>query len=160
MPVLPFLPDDPHPPTSASGRSVPADCQPTLEQDLSVLSFLETHREQLSSDCTDYLCAALLEWSLLGELWPDPVAPMAGPGCDHLKVLVQITERLVGHAVVAPPAARRFALARVGRELGTAIRCQRDPQALAESQWRELVHRQPWLAAPPGPVVLPDGRVL
>jgi len=75
-------------------------------------------------------------------------------------VLVQITERLMRRAVVAEPLSRRFELAWVGRELGTAIHCQRDPEALARSQWRELVHRQPWLAGPPAPVVLPDGRVL
>ena len=160
MPDIPFLPDDDDPTVPPAGQRWSTDSQPTLEQDLSVLAWLETHREQLSSDCTDYLCAALLEWSMLGELWPDPAEPIAGPDCDHLEALVQITERLVRHAVVAQPTARRFELARVGRELGTAIRCQRDPQALAESRWRELVHRQPWLTSPPSPVVLPDGRAL
>lgn len=160
MPDNPFLPDDDDLTAPPADECWLTDSQPTLEQDLSVLAWLETRREQLSSDCTDYLCAALLEWSILGELWPDPAEPIAGPDCDHLEVLVQITERLVRHAVVAQPISRRFELARVGRELGTAIRCQRDPQELAESRWRELVHRQPWLAGPPSPVVLPDGRVL
>ncbi len=161
MTDIPVLPDDDDDPTASPiDEYWPADPQPTLEQDLSVLAWLETRREQLSSDCTDYLCAALLEWSMLGELWPDPAEPIAGPDCDHLEALVQITERLVRHAVVAQPISRRFELARVGRELGSAIHCQRDPQALSESRWRELVHRQPWLAGPPAPVVLPDGRVL
>jgi hypothetical protein len=47
-----------------------------------------------------------------------------------------------------------------GRGLGTAIARQRDPQALASPRRRELLHRQPWLAWPPAPYVLPDGRVL
>ena len=160
MPDIPFLPDTDDPTVPSADQRWPTDPQPTLAQDLSVLAWLETRREQLSSDCTDFICAALLEWSMLGELWPDPAEPSVGPDCDHLEALVQITERLVRHAVVAQPTARRFELARVGRELGTAIRCQRDPQALAESRWRELVGRQPWLAGPPAPVVLPDGRVL
>ncbi len=142
----------------AERRAVGQDCGQESARTLLVVRWGQL--QQLSSDCTDYLCAALLEWSMLGELWPDPAEPIAGPDCDHLEALVQITERLVRHAVVAQPISRRFELARVGRELGTAIRCQRDPQALAESRWRELVHRQPWLASPPAPVVLPDGRAL
>ena len=48
----------------------------------------------------------------------------------------------------------------VGRELSYAIRCQRDPQQLAESIEREMVHRMPWLARPPAPVLFPDGSVV
>ncbi len=109
---------------------------------------------------TGYLCDALLQWAMLGEGWPDPAEPAAGPECDHLEVLVQIAERLVRRAVVAQPLSRRFELAGVGWELSNAIRCQRDPQALEDSQWRDTVHRMPWLAGPRAPVLLADGRVL
>lgn len=160
------LPDDSHLPDHVEDRSIPpahaqwpADLPPTLEQDLAAVAWLETNQQQLSPECTDYLCGALLEWSMLGGLWPDPAEPIAGPECDHLEALVQITERWVDRAQ-AEPIGRRLQLARVGRELGTAIRCQRDPEGLAESRWRERVHRQPWLAGPPTPIVLADGRVL
>lgn len=127
----------------------PADPPPTLEQDLAVLAWLQASH-QLSGEATGYICAALLEWVLLGESWPrDPAEPVAGPDCDHLEALVQITERWVGRSVVAVPISRRFEMAMVGRELSYAIRCQTDPQQLAESIEREMVHRMPWLAAPP-----------
>lgn len=133
---------------------------PALQADLEVLAWLETARQQLSEQCRDYLCSALLEWSMLGEKWPDPTAPAVGWDGDHLAALVQITEQLTEHALAARPRSRRYELAAVVRQLTLAIACQRDPQALAESQWRETVHRQPWRAQPPAPVQLPDGRVL
>jgi hypothetical protein len=136
----------------------PADPPATLEQDLAVLAWLQCSPD-LSSDTTGYLCDALLQWALLGHQWPDPAEPVGGPDCDHLEALVQLTERWMRRAL-AEPIGRRLELAGVGRALGTAIACQRDPQLLADSQWRELVHRQPWLAGSPTPYVLPDGRVL
>lgn len=156
---------DAAPPPDAADPTVPppddqwpADPPATLEQDLAVLAWLQCSSE-LSSDTTGYLCDALLQWALLGGDWPDPAEPVGGPDCDHLEALVQIAQRWMQRAI-AEPIERRLELAHVGRGLGTAIACQRDPQALAESLWRELVHRQPWWAGPPAPCVLPDGRVL
>jgi hypothetical protein len=151
---------DPFGPTvPPAGQQWPSDPPPSLEEDLSVLAWLQCSHA-LSPEATGYICDALLQWAMLGGSWPDPAEPAAGPDCDHLEALVQITERLVRRAVAAQPLSRRFELADVGRELGNAIRCQRDPQALADSQWRDMVHRMPWLAGPPAPVVLDDGRVL
>jgi hypothetical protein len=138
----------------------PADPPPTLEQDLAVLAWLQASH-QLSGEATGYICGALLEWVLLGEPWPrDPAEPVAGPECDHLEALVQITERWVRRSVVAVPISRRFEMAMVGRELSFAIRCQADPLQLAESIEREMMHRMPWLAGPPAPVLFADGTVL
>ena len=131
-----------------------------LQADLEVLAWLETERQQLSAECTDYICSALLEWSMLGQQWPDPVEPPAARNGDHLSLLIGITQRLTRHALGAQPRSRRYELAAVVRQLTMALACQRDPQAVAESQWRELVHRQPWLAQAPAPVQLPDGSVL
>jgi hypothetical protein len=147
------------PAAASAGQQWPSDPPPTLEQDLSVLAWLQCSHE-LSAEATGYVCDALLQWALLGESWPDPAEPVAGADCNHLEVLVQIAERLLRRAVVAQPLSRRFELATVGRELSNAIRCQRDPQALEDSQWRDMVHRMPWLAGPPTPVLLADGRVL
>ncbi len=97
---------------------------------------------------------------MLGEHWPDPAEPGAGAECDHLDLVVQVTERLSWRIHDARPLARKFDLARIARELGNAIRCQRDPEALRGSLERELVHRMPWLAAVPASVRLDDGRVL
>jgi hypothetical protein len=135
-----------------------ADPLPTLEQDLGVVAWLQGST-QLSSATTGYLCDALLAWALLGGDWPDPAEPLAGPDCDHLEALGQLIDRWRRRAL-AEPIGRRLELAHVGRGLATAVACQRDPDALAEGQWREMVHRQPWLAGPPAPCVLADGRVL
>lgn len=126
---------------------LPADW-PTLDEDLSVLAWLQITREQLSPVCTSHLCGALLEWSMTGDgqLWPDPVEPAAGRDCDHLELLVQITKRLISRITGAPTVSARFDLARVGRELSHAVAGQRDPQALAEAQGRELLQRMPRLA--------------
>ena len=132
---------------------------PSLEQDLSTVAWLQTS-DQLSVEATGYVCDALLQWALLGEQWPDPAEPMGTGRGDHLALLEGVVERLVRRAQVVQPLAVRFALARVVRELATAVRCHRDPEGLAESQWRDLVHRMPWLTQPPAPVVLADGRVL
>jgi hypothetical protein len=137
----------------------PAALQPSLEQDLALLAWLQSS-SNLSAQSTGYICDALLQWAMLGELWPDPVEPLAGPECDHLDLLGQVTERLSWRIHDAQPLARKFDLARIARELGNAIRCQRDPEALRGSLERELVHRLPWLAAAPAPVRLADGRVL
>ncbi len=146
-------------PTAGSfGAQWPSDPPTTIEQDLSLLAWLQ-HSAQLSSDTTGYLCDALLQWALLGGDWPYPNEPVAGPDCNHLEALVQLTERWMRRAMTEP-IDRRLELAFLGRALGTAIACQRDPVALADSQWRELVHRQPWLAGPPAPYLLSDGRVL
>ena len=136
----------------------PADPLPTLEQDLSVVAWLQGST-QLSSATTGYLCDALLAWALLDGEWPEPAEPVAGADCDHLDALVQLIDRWRRRAL-AEPLGRRLELAHVGRGLATAVACQRDPDALAESQWREMVHRQPWLVGPPAPCVLADGRVL
>ena len=131
-----------------------------LQADLEALAWLETDRQQLSATCTDYICSALLEWAMLGESWPDPTEPTADGDGDHLTALIRTTERLTQHALAAQPRSRRYQLAAVVRQLTLAIASQHDPQAVAESQWRETVHRQPWRAQPPTPVQLPDGRVL
>ncbi len=131
-----------------------------LQADLEVLAWLETDRQQLSAECTDYICSALLEWAMLGESWPVPTEPAAGRDGDHLTSLVRITKRLTQHVLAAQPRSRRYELAAVVRQLTLAIACQHDPQKVAESQWRETVHRQPCRAQPPTPVQLPDGRML
>jgi len=122
--------------------------RPTLAEDLSVLAWLQITRDQLSPVCISHLCGALLEWSMTGDgqLWPDPVEPAAGPDCDHLELLVQITQRLIRRITDAPTVHVRFELARVGRELSHAVAGQRDPQALAAAQGRELLQRMPRLA--------------
>ena len=137
----------------------PAALQPPLEQDLALLAWLQAS-SNLSAQSTGYICDALLQWAMLAELWPDPVEPLTGPECDHLDLLEQVTERLSWRIHDAQPLARKFDLARIARELGHAIRCQRDPEALRGSLEREMVHRMPWLAAAPAPVRLADGRVL
>ena len=154
-------PADLHDPTvPLTDEEWPDDRPPTLAQDLAVLAWLQASH-QLSGESTGYICGALLEWVLLGESWPrDPAEPVAGPECDHLEALVQIAERWVGRSVVAVPISRRFEMAMVGRELSYAIRCQRDPQQLADSIEREMLHRMPWLAGPPAPVLSRDGSVL
>ncbi|MGI8535213.1 MAG: hypothetical protein ACR2K2_01710 [Mycobacteriales bacterium] len=149
-----FLPyDDP------TGRQQPAEPLPPLGHDLVELAWLQCS-DRLSRDCTGYVCAALLQWSLGGESWPDPAAPAGGPGCDHLEALEQISTRLSARIQAVPGVAPKFQLARVGRELNLAIRCQRDPAGLSDSLWREAVHRQPWLAGLPLPLVYDDGSVL
>lgn len=138
----------------------PSDPPPTLAHDLAVLTWLQAS-QQLSQDTTGYICGALLEWVLLGEPWPrDPIEPIAGPDCDHLEVLLQITERWAARSVLAEPISRRFEMAMVGRELSQAIRCQTDPEQLAESIEREMVHRMPWLAGRPAPVQFGDGSAM
>jgi hypothetical protein len=78
----------------------------------------------------------------------------------HLGVLEAIVVRLLVRTRIVQPLELRFTLARVGRELATAVRCQRDPEGLTASQWREMSHQMPWLACPPAPIVLADGRLL
>ena len=132
---------------------------PTLAQDLGVLAWLENTRDQLSAAALDYLCGALLEWSMIGagQSWPDPHPPEAGRDCDHLELLVTITNRWIGRISAATAGADRWELARIGRELSHAIAAQRDSQALAEAKSREMLARMPWLAWPPPPVQFAGG---
>ena len=157
MPNRPSKPDDP--PLSSADQRWPSDPPPTLVQDLSVLAWLENSRTQLSTACSNYLCGALLEWSLLGDLWPDPLEPPAGPDCDHLQALVQLTNRLVRRIPDASTVEARLNLGRIGRELSNAVRAQRDPLGLIESRQRELARRVPRLTGPPPPVGYSGGRL-
>jgi hypothetical protein len=146
-------------PQHPAADNLASDKQPSLEEDLSLLLWLQAS-QGLTAKTTGYICDALLQWAILGEPWPDPVEPLAGPDCDHLDLLGQITERLSWRIHDAQPLARKFDLARIARELSNAIRCQRDPEALRGSLERDLVHRMPWLAEAPAPVRLANGRVL
>jgi hypothetical protein len=114
---------------------------------------------EFSGHTTGYLCDALLQWALLDGRWPEPAEPAGGTTGDHLQALAQLHDRWLQRAL-GEPIGRRVELATVGRLLGTALRCQRDPQGLAEARRRERLHLQPALAGPPAPYVLPDGRVL
>ena len=157
MPYTPSMPVDPTRP--AADQQWPSYAPPTLGQDLSVLAWLENSRNQLSADCTNYLCGALLEWSLLGQLWPDPLEPAAGPDCDHIQALDQLTYRLVRRIADASTIEARLDLARIGRELSNAIRAQRDPQGLVESRQRELLTRMPRPTGAPTPVSYTGGQL-
>ena len=151
---LPFDPTMPPP-----DQGWPADPLPPLVQDRAVLAWLHGS-DQLTAAATGHLCEALLEWALIGSSWPQQSEPAAGPDCDHLQVLVQITERLTQRIELAQPVSAKFDLARVGRHLSLAVACQRDPDGLQQALDRELVHRMPWLAGPPPPVKYADGRML
>jgi len=151
---LPFDPAMPPP-----DQRWPADPSPPLEQDRAVLAWLHGS-DQLTAAATGYLCEALLEWALIGSSWPQESEPVAGPDCNHLQVLVQITERLTQRIALAQPVSIKFDLARVGRHLSHAVACQRDPDGLQQALDRELVHRMPWLAGPPPPVLYADRSVL
>jgi hypothetical protein len=131
-----------------------------LVADLAVVAWLETAQHQLSEACTDFILVALLDWSAAGQRWPEPTAPTAGPDCDHLDALLTATRRLRQHALHAPPRSGRYQLAALVRGLELAVACQRDPDAVAEEQWRATVRRQPWRADAPAPICLPDGRLL
>ena len=143
--TTPTPPDDP--------TATTAGPAPTLAQDLQMLAWLENTRDQLSAAALDYLCGALLEWSMIGagQLWPDPLPPEQGQDCDHLELLVEITNRWIGRIGAATASTGRWELARIGRELSHAIAAQRDPQALSEAESREMLSRMPWLALPPAP---------
>lgn len=129
---------------------------PPLEHDLGIVEWLQCSHE-LSAETTGYLCDALLQWTLFGGGWPEPVAPPGRADGDHLEQLTRLHERWLVRALGAP-VSRRLELAHVGRALGVAVRCERDPQGLAESQWREMVHLDPRLDPEPTPDVLHDGR--
>lgn len=154
--------DDPSLPfdrTASPADQQPADPLPPLEQDRAVLAWLHGS-DQLTAAATGHLCEALLEWALIGSSWPQESEPAGGPDCDHLQVLVQITERLAQRVALAQPLSAKFDLAHIGRHLSQAVACQRDPDALQQALDRELVHRMPWLAGPPAPIVYADGRML
>lgn len=153
-PSLPFDPTVPLP-----DQRPAADPLPPLEQDRAVLAWLHGS-DQLTAAATGHLCEALLDWALIGSSWPQESEPVAGPDCDHLQVLVQITERLTQRIALAQPVSVKFDLARLGRHLSHAVACQRDPDGLQQALDRELVHRMPWLAGPPAPVKYADGRML
>jgi hypothetical protein len=153
-------PSSPFDPIVSPAEQQPADPLPPLEQDRAVLAWLHGS-EQLTAAATGHLCEALLEWALIGSSWPqEETEPTAGPDCDHLQVLVQITERLTQRITLVQPLSAKFDLARIGQHLSQAVACQRDPDALQQALDRELVHRMPWLAGPPAPVVYADGRTL
>ena len=143
----------------ASGPLSRTEEWPSLDQDLEWLAWLQSS-PNLSAQSSGYICDALLQWAMLGEQWPDPVEPPAGPECDHLDFLCQVTQRLSWRIHDIQPVSRKFQLAGIARELANAIACQRDPELLRGSLDRELVHRMPWLATAPAPVRLADGRVL
>jgi hypothetical protein len=148
----------PAPSLLSSDDAPPPQPLPSLEQDLAVVAWLHGS-PQLSGATTGYLCDALLQWALLGGAWPEPTGPAADPAGDHLDVLAQLHDRWLQRAL-GEPIRRRLELATVGRLLGTALRCQRDPQGLADARRREGLHLQPALGGPPAPYVLADGRVL
>ena len=116
-------------PTVPPASNAPPDIAlPTLEHDLAVVQWLHGSPE-LPAECTGYLCDALLLWTLLGGVWPEPVPPTLHPSQDHLEALAQLHDRWLQRAL-AEPIARRLELATIGRLLGAALRCGRDPQAL------------------------------
>lgn len=96
---------------------------PTLAHDLSTLAWLEAYSTQLSPDCTDYICSALLEWAMLGELWPEPT--LRDDSGSHLDQLELITQRLQQQLPQIDPLERRLQLARAGRELRAAASAHR-----------------------------------
>jgi hypothetical protein len=156
---MPGRPDSGAPLVPASGPVSRTGAWPSLDQDLEWLAWLQSS-PNLSAQSTGYICDALLQWVMLGERWPDPVVPPAGPGCDHLDLLCQLTQRLSWRIHDVQLVSRKFQLAGVARELANAIACQRDPELLRGSLERELVHRMPRLVTAPAPVRLADGCVL
>lgn len=148
------------PTVRAAGQQWPSDPPPTLEHDRQVLAWLQCSTE-LSGDVTGYICDALLDWSLNGgRRYPDEVLPDAGPNCDHLQALKEIVERIPQRIIDADTVAERMELGRAGRLLSRAVWASVDPEAVRDAIGRELVMLMPWLAGPPAPFVLPDGRVL
>ena len=152
-------PNAPNPNIAASAAPLPGDSPPgrrlpPIEHDLGIVEWLQSSHE-LSAETTGYLCDALLQWTLCGGSWPEPVAPPGRADGDHLEQLTAAHERWLVRALDAP-VRRRLELAHVGRALGVAVRCERDPHGLAESQWREMVHLDPRLDSPFE--ILPDKR--
>lgn len=155
---------DPFELSTATGAGPSTRPLPGVEQDLAVLAWLQSS-DQLSGDTGDYIVGALLRWCELQGSWPDPAPPAGGAGRDHLSVLEQVAQRWAQRTATAGTATagtvpRVLAMAGVGRELSYAIWCQRDPDGLRDSLWRELVHREPWRAQPPAPIVFADGSML
>jgi len=159
----PLVPDHPstlHGPTVApAGRPRPAEPLPDLERDREVLSWLQCS-PQLSSDVTGYLVDALLDWALTGRGYPQMALPDSGPDGDHLQELQRILERFPRRIAEAKGVAAKLELGRAGRLLACAVWASWDPQGVQDSIDRELVMAMPWLAEPPAPYELPDGRVL
>jgi len=115
---------------------------------------------QLSSDVTGYLVDALLDWALTGRGYPQMALPDSGPDGDHLQELQRILERFPRRIAEAKGVAAKLELGRAGRLLACAVWASWDPQGVQDSIDRELVMAMPWLAEPPAPYELPDGRVL
>lgn len=133
---------------------------PSLEHDRQVLAWLQCSPE-LGHQVTGYICDALLDWSLHGgRPYPDMALPDAGSQCDHLQALREIIERLPQRVLEAETVAEKLELGRAGRLLSRASWAAFDPQAVRDAVDRELLMTMPWLAGPPAPYVLPDGRVL
>lgn len=151
--------NDPFELSTAIGAVPSALPLPAVEQDLAVLAWLQSS-DQLSGDTGDYIVGALLRWCELQGSWPDPAPPAGGAGRDHLSVLEQVAERWAQRTATAGTVSRVLEMAGVGRQLSYAIWCQRNPEGLRDSLWRELVQREPWRAAPPAPVVFADGSML
>ncbi|MDP9390429.1 MAG: hypothetical protein M3P89_03380 [Actinomycetota bacterium] len=130
---------------------------PSLEQDLAVLAWLQCSRE-LSQDATGYLIEALLQWALFDPSCPDPVPP--SPATGHLELLKQIAVRWSERTAACQTVSRILGMGQVGRQINYAIRCECDPQGLADELWREWVSEMPWLAEMPAPIIYADGSVL
>jgi len=113
---------------------------------------------ELSQDATGYLIEALLQWSLFDPSCPDPVPP--SPATGHLEQLKQIAVRWSERTAACQTVSRILGMGQVGRQINYAIRCECDPQGLADVLWREWVAEMPWLAEMPAPIVYADGSVL
>ena len=138
----------------------PSDPLPALEHDRQVLAWLQCSPE-LGHQVTGYICDALLDWSQHGgRPYPDMALPDAGPQCDQLQALREITERIPQRVLEAATVAEKLELGRAGRLLSRASWAAFDPQAFRVAVDRELLMTMPWLAGPLAPYVLLDGRVL
>ena len=128
---------------------------PPIDYDLAVLGRLQCSR-QLSRESVGFVLDALSEWAALDPSCPDPIEPDG----THLEALEQVAARWAVRTGSTPTVSRMLSMAMIGRNLNQAVRCERDPEGMAESQWNELVSRMPWVAEPPLPLVYPDGSVL
>lgn len=142
-----------NPPTSRPTLTVEA--LPPIEYDLALLGRLQCSR-QLSRGAVGFVLDALSEWAVLDRSCPDPIEPEG----RHLEALEQVAARWAFRTGSTPTVSRMLGMAMIGRHLNQAVRCERDPEGMAESQWNELVARMPWVAEPPLPLVYPDGTVL
>lgn len=146
-------------PVGSLGARSPDHMSPTLQQDLSLLAWLQTSTV-LSPMGSGLVCDALLQAVLTGVAsgWPDPISPGEEPESGHVNLLVQVTERLVGRAAAARRLSLKLDLGRIGRQLSLAIAGERSPEALAEAD-REGGRRERELPTQPSPETRPDGSV-